>query len=168
MYIAYNEWHYGLIEKAFGSRGVDIAQHTPLALATDGYDRTNFDQDWAIVRQTAHGFDNPFIVVHEFAHYYHVLNWRDLSLSAPTIQCEAAAHLAELALAVNAPEYAEAFTHRYSSGWSEPVRELLTHLQETGQLPLEFVLHDEMEKILAGRYIDSRPPPGVVSQANSA
>ncbi len=150
--------HLHLINLAFGRRGIDLAVRTPVAYADDGKDRVDFDrvEGSDAVRHTLSGFAEPFVVLHEFAHIYHVVNWRALSYEAPVLRCEAAACLAEAYVANRHSALLPELRARIEI-WAPGVRTLLNELASRGELDWHRELHDQMFMVLSGGYVDRHP-----------
>lgn len=162
--LAYTADHLHVIGLVFGRRGTDLAARTHLAPAQDGRDRTDFDRvpGRDMIYHTPCGWADPLVVIHEFAHLYHAVNWRELSYTAPEVRCEAAAHLAEAWLAHRHTGYAALIGERIER-WNPAARQLLNQLTDRGELDWGRELHDQMHMILAGRYVDRHPDLAVAS-----
>jgi hypothetical protein len=145
--LTYEDWHYTLIREVFGQRGVDLAMRANVVVSTDGRDCTKFDEAQAFICHTARGLGDPYTVIHEFAHLYHVINWPEISAVAPTERCEAAAILAEIRLQRKIPQLRERLPARAAT-WGMPTRLMLSRMPPGD----DFDLHDEMAKTLSGAY----------------
>lgn len=131
----YTSRDYQAIKGVFGRRGLDLVANAPVRFAIDGRNRVDFDHFQAFIYHTTDGLRDPFVMIHEFAHYFHIIQFRAESLKATDVRCEAFAMLAEQSLAMTLDRgwtqgsarwetfpgasfrIAAAFRRAYNSGW---------------------------------------------------
>ena len=143
-YAQFEEWHFRLIRRVLGEKGERILARVPL-FPVDGRSRVEFDKDWERIMLNTRDIDNPFVIVHEVAHVYCAVEWRDLMLTAPTHRCEAAAYLAERFLSVIEPG-AEPFYLARRQSWLPEARTL------ADKVPYRPPLHNSMHEVLSGAF----------------
>jgi hypothetical protein len=148
MYLAYETRHYQIAADILGQEGVDLMMRCPLAMATDGRARVDFDETWAVVRHTETSLQDPLIVAHEFGHLWHVVTYPKLSLEAPTYRCEAVAQLFEGALVSVYPELCSSLVFRAHNRWDSQAAAVMDRIKFEGRLNVKDFGYD----LLAGRY----------------
>lgn len=141
------------VRAVFGDEGASMARELRYSLGR--IDRVLKDDDGNVAMElTEDGAADPYVRIHEFAHYYHCRLFPDLSEAVLPYRAEAVAFLAETLLMRNRHLPAD-WMERRSDHWSEvlsyrkSLRPLLAVVGVAFRLPDEDI-RGTVEMILAG------------------
>lgn len=103
--LTWQSHHVDYVKRVFGQAGVDLLLRIPCFVTDKPRSHTNFGDGFVHVMMKPDDFDDAFVFIHEFGHVWHAVKHPDLSLTAPTYRCEAAAYCAEIALALSSSTF---------------------------------------------------------------
>ncbi len=143
------------IRAVFGRRGVEMAESMEYELGE--VDRVLKDDNGHVFMElTPDGAADPFIRIHEFAHYYHCRLFPFLSEACLPYRAEAVGFLAEQLLIANR-SLPEDWVEARMAHWEqvfverEDLRPILTVVGIAGQLPFKNI-RGTVQRILRGDF----------------